>query len=102
MFGRKQLDVIIIICGSYPDQPAIFIQQYLEQIFAGFTSPRLHLVAYDCRNPEVNQLLAQLATIKNDFIYHCYLTENESAVYTSDEIARLLKEINDAQVSVKH
>ncbi|CAH8631624.1 unnamed protein product [Schistosoma guineensis] len=97
MFGRKQLDVIIIICGSYPDQPAIFIQQYLEQIFAGFTSPRLHLVAYDCRNPEVNQLLAQLATIKNDFIYHCYLTENESAVYTSDEIARLLKEINDAQ-----
>ncbi|CAH8658444.1 unnamed protein product [Schistosoma rodhaini] len=97
MFGRKQLDVIIIVCGSYPDQPAIFIQQYLEQIFAGLTSPRLHLVAYDCRNPEVNQLLAQLATIKSDFIYHCYLTENESAVYTSDEIARLLKEINDAQ-----
>ncbi|CAH8589918.1 unnamed protein product [Schistosoma turkestanicum] len=97
MFGRKQLDTIVIICGSYPDQPAIFIQQYLEQILAGFTSPRLHLVAYDCHNPEVNQLLAQLATIKTDFIYHCYLSGNESAVYTSDEIARLLKEIDDAQ-----
>ncbi|TNN09371.1 von Willebrand factor A domain-containing protein isoform 2 [Schistosoma japonicum] len=97
MFGRKQLDVIIIICGSYPDQPAIFIQQYLEQLFAGFTSPRLHLVAYDCNNPETNQLLAQLATIKDNYTYHCYSSENESAVYTSDEIARLLKEINDAQ-----
>ncbi|CAH8612945.1 unnamed protein product [Heterobilharzia americana] len=97
MYGRKQLDVIIIICGSCPDQPTPFILQYLEQILVGFNLPRLHLVAYDCQNPEVNQLLAQMATIKRDFIYHCYVSDNESAVYTSDEIARLLKEVHDAQ-----
>nr|CAH8869212.1 unnamed protein product [Trichobilharzia regenti] len=97
MYGRKQLDVIIIVCGSCPDQPAPFILQYIEQMLAGLSLPRLHLVAYDCHNPDVNQLLAQVATIKNDFIYHCHLSENESAVYTSDEIARLLKEIYDAQ-----
>ncbi|CAH8642143.1 unnamed protein product [Heterobilharzia americana] len=98
MYGRKQLDVIIIICGSCPDQPTPFILQYLEQILVGFNLPRLHLVAYDCQNPEVNQLLAQMATIKRDFIYHCYVSDNESAVYTSDEIARLLKEVHDAQI----
>ncbi|VDP95474.1 unnamed protein product [Trichobilharzia regenti] len=101
MYGRKQLDVIIIVCGSCPDQPAPFILQYIEQMLAGLSLPRLHLVAYDCHNPDVNQLLAQVATIKNDFIYHCHLSENESAVYTSDEIARLLKEIYDAQVIIR-
>ncbi|KAF7257606.1 hypothetical protein EG68_05229 [Paragonimus skrjabini miyazakii] len=64
---------------------------------AGQPIPRLHLVAYDCRNPAVNQFLAQLANIRTENVYHCFAANTDASSYTSDEVARLVQEIQQSQ-----
>lgn len=92
------LDCIVIVCGSCSDQAGPHIINYTEQILAGYLTPRLHLVEYDCHNPIVSQFLAQMANTRQTNNFHCYSTSSEVPIYTSDDIARLLKEIQEAQV----
>ncbi|TPP67442.1 hypothetical protein FGIG_11605 [Fasciola gigantica] len=96
--GRRMLDCIVIVCGSCPDQAGPHIISYTEQLLAGYETPRLHLVDYDSRNLTVSRFLAQLANIHGTNSFHCYSTGNEATIYTSDDIAKILKEISIAQV----
>ncbi|VDP95126.1 unnamed protein product [Echinostoma caproni] len=98
--GRRILDCIVIVCGSCPDQAGPHIINYTEQILAGYRTPRLHLVDYDSRNPTVSQFLAQLANTRDTNSFHCFAAGSDEAIYTSDDIARLLREITDAQYNV--
>ncbi|KAF8568801.1 hypothetical protein P879_07034, partial [Paragonimus westermani] len=95
--GRRTLDCIVIVCGSCPDQAGGHIIDYVEQVLAGQPTPRLHLVAYDCRNPAVNQFLAQLANVRAENVYHCFAANTDASSYTSDEVARLVQEIQQSQ-----
>ncbi|VEL20093.1 unnamed protein product [Protopolystoma xenopodis] len=98
-FPRYTFDRLLIVCGSCPDQNSDILIDFVEEAMAGLTAPQLHVVAYDCQSPAVNAMLAGLAGITEDSIYHCYTADSVAGIYTSDEIVRLLAELNRCQVS---
>ena len=52
----KQLDTLVLVVGSLPDQNVEVLQDYLSQILCGRNTV-LHCVSYDCSNFYVNQFL---------------------------------------------
>ncbi|OON14209.1 hypothetical protein X801_10002, partial [Opisthorchis viverrini] len=102
MFGKRQLDCILLICGSKPDQPSDIIIDYVDQMLSSYKAPRLHVVAYDCGyDPGLNQFLARLARVRQTNTYHRYAANDEAAVFESDEFAQLIGEIKEAQASAE-
>ncbi|TGZ73162.1 hypothetical protein CRM22_001673 [Opisthorchis felineus] len=98
VFGKRQLDCILLICGSKPDQPSDIIIDYVDQMLSSYKAPRLHVVAYDCgHEPGLNQFLARLARVRETNTYHRYAANDETAVFESDEVAQLIREIKEAQ-----
>ncbi|BFZ03428.1 hypothetical protein BsWGS_06467 [Bradybaena similaris] len=89
------LDTVILILGSLPDQPAEILLDFSGQITAG-SGVVIHAVAYDCNNGTANGTLKRLAESSGGR-YHCYSASNEEQIYTSTDINRLLVEIREAQ-----
>ncbi|CAG5136343.1 unnamed protein product, partial [Candidula unifasciata] len=91
----SDLDTVVLILGSLPDQPADILQDFICQITVGHGA-LIHAVAYDCSNNNTNMTLKKLAESSGGR-YHCYAASNEEQIYTSTDISRLLSEIREAQ-----
>nr|KAG5713595.1 hypothetical protein BaRGS_024643 [Batillaria attramentaria] len=89
------IDSIVIILGSVPDQPSELLCDFIYQMGVGRVIP-LHTVAYDCSNALTNITLRNLAEASGGR-YHCYTASSEEQIYTGTDISVLLKEIQKAQ-----
>lgn len=89
------IDSIVIILGSVPDQPSELLCDYIYQMGVGRCIP-LHTIAYDCSNALTNITLRNLAEASGGR-YHCYTASSEEQIYTGTDISLLLKEIHKTQ-----
>lgn len=89
------IDSIVIVLGSVPDQPSELLCDYIIQLGVGRSIP-LHTVAYDCSNAVTNMTLRNLAEATGGR-YHCFTASSEEQIYTGTDISLLLKEIHKAQ-----
>ncbi|XP_041363576.1 von Willebrand factor A domain-containing protein 3A-like [Gigantopelta aegis] len=91
----KDVDTIVLVLGSAPDQPTDILCDYVHQMGVGKDVP-LHAVAYDCSNQLTNVTLRNLSDASTGR-YHCYAASCEEQIYTGTDISLLLKEIQKAQ-----
>ncbi|XP_033630517.1 von Willebrand factor A domain-containing protein 3A-like isoform X3 [Asterias rubens] len=91
----KDVDSIVVVMGSCPDQSAEALVEYIEQVIVGRQVP-LHCVAFDCNNHLTNLTLRKLADISGGR-YHVYASGAEEQIYTGTDITMLLREIRIAQ-----
>ncbi|KAL8584268.1 hypothetical protein ACOMHN_034953 [Nucella lapillus] len=89
------IDSIVIVLGSVPDQASELLCDFIIQMGLGRSIP-LHTVAYDCSNALTNMTLRNLAEASGGR-YHCFTASSEEQIYTGTDISLLLKEINNAQ-----
>ncbi|XP_076458970.1 von Willebrand factor A domain-containing protein 3A-like isoform X2 [Babylonia areolata] len=89
------IDSIVIILGSVPDQASELLCDFVIQMGLGRSVP-LHTIAYDCSNHLTNITLKNLAEASGGR-YHCFAASSEEQIYTGTDISLLLKEINRAQ-----
>ncbi|XP_067671399.1 von Willebrand factor A domain-containing protein 3A-like [Haliotis asinina] len=91
----QDVDAIVIILGSVPDQSTEILCDYIQQLTAGRDIP-LHGVSYDCSNELTSITLRSIAAASQGS-YHCYTSSCEEKIYTGTDISLLLKEIQKAQ-----
>ncbi|XP_038067534.1 von Willebrand factor A domain-containing protein 3A-like isoform X2 [Patiria miniata] len=91
----KDIDSIVLVMGSCPDQNAEALVEYIEQAAVGRQVP-LHCVTFDCNNHLTNLTLRKLADISGGR-YHVYASGSEEQIYTGTDITMLLREIRIAQ-----
>lgn len=91
----KDIDYVLVVLGSVPDQDPELLCDYAYQMCLGQEKP-FHSVAYDCSNNSANNLLRDLATTAGGR-YHCYTSTNEEQIYTGHDISYLLREVQVAQ-----
>lgn len=95
IYKLKNIDSVVLVLGSVPDQAVDILCDYIYQMGVG-RSISLHCVAYDCSNQLTNMTLRNLAD-STQGRYHCYTASCEEQIYTSTDISILLKEIQRAQ-----
>ncbi|XP_050390113.2 von Willebrand factor A domain-containing protein 3A [Patella vulgata] len=71
----KDLDTIVLILGSVPDQMSEILCEYSHQLGVGRNLP-IHTVAYDCSDHMTNITLRNLADTSRGR-YHCYTANCE-------------------------
>ncbi|XP_074648285.1 von Willebrand factor A domain-containing protein 3A-like isoform X2 [Tubulanus polymorphus] len=91
----KDINSIVLILGSVPDQNADILCDFVSQMGVGKDMP-LHTVAYDCSNHLTNLTLRKLAD-ESKGRYHCYTATCEEQIYTGTDISTLLREIQKVQ-----
>ncbi|CAG2240359.1 von Willebrand factor A domain-containing protein 3A [Mytilus edulis] len=91
----KDIDSVLLISGSVPDQTTEVLCDYIHQMGVG-QHIELNCVAYDCSNQLTNLTLRNLAEASGGS-YHCYTASCEEQIYTGTEISVILKEIQKAQ-----
>ncbi|XP_052071945.1 von Willebrand factor A domain-containing protein 3A-like isoform X3 [Mytilus californianus] len=91
----KDIDSVLLILGSVPDQTTEVLCDYIHQMGVG-QHIELNCVAYDCSNQLTNLTLRNLAEASGGS-YHCYTASCEEQIYTGTEISVILKEIQKAQ-----
>lgn len=91
----SDVDGIVLILGSVPDQPSEILCDFIYQMGVG-KGVTLHTVAYDCSNNLTNVTLKRLAESSGGR-YHCYTASCEEQIYTGTDISLLLCEIKEAQ-----
>ncbi|XP_035826258.1 von Willebrand factor A domain-containing protein 3A isoform X2 [Aplysia californica] len=89
------VDTVVLVLGSVPDQPSELLCDYIYQMGVG-KGVTLHTVAYDCSNNQTNVTLKKLADSSGGR-YHCYTASCEEQIYTGTDISLLLMEIREAQ-----
>ncbi|KAK7113358.1 von Willebrand factor A domain-containing protein 3A-like [Littorina saxatilis] len=89
------IDSVVILLGSLPDQPSELLCDYVTQLGVGRCIP-FHTIAYDCSNALANITLRNLAEASGGR-YHCYAASSEEQIYTGTDITLLLKAIHAAQ-----
>ncbi|CAH1794480.1 unnamed protein product [Owenia fusiformis] len=95
VYKMKDINSIVLILGSVPDQSSEILCDYVSQMGAGLNRP-LHTVAYDQSNHLTNMTLRNVAD-ESHGRYHCYTATCEEQIYTGTDISLLLKEISEAQ-----
>ncbi|XP_045213175.2 von Willebrand factor A domain-containing protein 3A-like isoform X3 [Mercenaria mercenaria] len=95
IYKLKDIDSIVLVLGSVPDQASDILCDYLYQMGVGRSIP-IHCVAYDCSNQLTNLTLRNIAEASQGR-YHCYTASCEEQIYTGTDISVLLKEIQKAQ-----
>ncbi|XP_060556889.1 von Willebrand factor A domain-containing protein 3A-like [Ruditapes philippinarum] len=95
IYKLKDIDSIMLVLGSVPDQASDILCDYIYQMGVGRSIP-LHCVAYDCSNQLTNFTLRNIAEASGGR-YHCYTASCEEQIYTGTDISVLLKEIQKAQ-----
>lgn len=91
----QDIDSVVIILGSVPDQSSEILCDYIHQMGVGEERP-LQTVAYDCSNHLTNITLRHLSDASGGS-YHCYTASCEEQIYTGTEISVILKEIQKCQ-----
>ncbi|XP_042197032.1 von Willebrand factor A domain-containing protein 3A [Callorhinchus milii] len=90
----KELNSLLIVLGSCPDQTSEIWVDYFEQCALGKPLP-LHTIAYDCSSYLTQAALQRLAQATGGR-YHCYSSDCENEVDLSSDRHLLLREIQRA------
>ncbi|KAK3089710.1 hypothetical protein FSP39_005810 [Pinctada imbricata] len=91
----QDIDSIVIILGSVPDQTSEILCDFVHQMGIGQERP-LQTIAYDCSNQLTNLTLRNLSEASHGS-YHCYTASCEEQIYTGTDISIILKEVQKAQ-----
>lgn len=92
---RKEIDSIVLVLGSCPDQNPKIICEYVRESLSGRTAP-LHTVAYDCSISATNMFLKELAE-QTGGRYHCYVSTSDEQIMTGTDLSLLAQEMMKAQ-----
>ncbi|XP_045849159.1 von Willebrand factor A domain-containing protein 3A [Meles meles] len=98
IFNLKELNSLVTIMRSCPDQPSEILSNYIQQSTMG-RGLITHIITYKCNNQVPLAVLKNLAEALGGY-YHCYSPETE--VCTSWDTDRLLAEIQKAQSLLGH
>ncbi|XP_041085718.1 von Willebrand factor A domain-containing protein 3A isoform X2 [Polyodon spathula] len=90
MLAMKELNSLVIILGSCPDQTSDVLFDYIEQCMIGRNLP-VHTVAYNCSNPMTHTVLKKLAEASRGR-FHCYSSESQDLTYSSCDVHLLWSE----------
>ncbi|XP_064376341.1 von Willebrand factor A domain-containing protein 3A [Dromaius novaehollandiae] len=89
----KELDSLVLIVGSCPDQSLEILADYVQQCMLG-RKLLIHAVIYDCINPASLTVLKNLAEVVRGR-YHCYSSKGENV--DSSDVDLLLQEYQKAK-----
>lgn len=92
---RKEIDSIVLVLGSCPDQNPKIICEYVRESLSGRHAP-LHTVAYDCSISATNMFLKELAE-QTGGRYHCYVSTSDEQILTGTDLNLLVQEMKKAQ-----
>ncbi|KAK1164860.1 hypothetical protein AOXY_G15278 [Acipenser oxyrinchus oxyrinchus] len=90
MLAVKELNSLVIILGSCPDQTSDVLFDYIEQCMIGRNLP-VHTVAYDCSNPMTHTALKKLAKASGGR-FHCYSSDSQDLTYSSCDVYLMWRE----------
>ncbi|KAM9556255.1 von Willebrand factor A domain-containing protein 3A isoform 1-T1 [Guaruba guarouba] len=93
VFTMKELNSLVLIVGSCPDQSLEILSDYAQQCMLG-RKLHLHAVAYDCSSPSSLAVLKNLAEAVRGR-YHCYSSKGEN--FDSSDFQLLLQESRKAK-----
>lgn len=96
---RKEIDSIVLVLGSCPDQNPKVICEYVRESLAGRNAP-LHTVAYDCSISATNMFLQELAE-QTGGRYHCYVSTSDEQIMTGTDLSLIADEMKKAQEILK-
>ncbi|XP_045142037.1 von Willebrand factor A domain-containing protein 3A isoform X2 [Echinops telfairi] len=98
VFTIKDLNALVIIMGSCPNQSSDILSDYIQQCTMG-RSITIHIITYKCNNQVPPAVLKNLAEAVEGY-YHCYSPETE--VYTNRDMDAILAEIQKARNLLQH
>lgn len=93
VFAHKELNSLVIILRSCPDQPSEFLSDFIQQSTLG-RSVFIHVTTYKCDDHVPSAVLKNLTDALGGY-YHCYSPESE--LYTSRDVVELQVETHKAQ-----
>ncbi|KFZ53138.1 von Willebrand factor A domain-containing protein 3A, partial [Antrostomus carolinensis] len=93
----KELNSLVLIVGSCPDQSLEILSDYAQQCMLG-RKLQTHAVTYDCSNPTSLVILKNLAESVGGR-YHCYSSKGEN--FDSSDVHLLLQESQKARDLLK-
>ncbi|NXS82228.1 VWA3A protein, partial [Erpornis zantholeuca] len=93
----KELNSLVLILGSCPDQPYEILCDYAQQCVLG-RKLHIHTVTYDCSNPASLVIVKNLAEAVGGR-YHCYCSKGEN--FDSSDFHLLLQESQKAKDLLK-
>ncbi|KFW03073.1 von Willebrand factor A domain-containing protein 3A, partial [Fulmarus glacialis] len=93
----KELNSLVLIVGSCPDQSLEILSDYAQQCMLG-RKLQTHVVTYDCSNPTSLVILKNLAEAVRGR-YHCYFSKGEN--FDSSDVHLLLQESQKAKDLLK-
>ncbi|KFQ99788.1 von Willebrand factor A domain-containing protein 3A, partial [Nipponia nippon] len=93
----KELNSLVLIVGSCPDQSLEVLSDYAQQCMLG-RKLQTHAVTYDCSNPASLVILKNLAEAVRGR-YHCYSSKGEN--FDSSDVHLLLQESQKAKDLLK-
>ncbi|XP_078347349.1 von Willebrand factor A domain-containing protein 3A-like isoform X3 [Oculina patagonica] len=96
---RKEIDSIVLVLGSCPDQNPKVICEYVRESLAGRHAP-LHTVAYDCSISATNMFLKELAE-QTGGRYHCYVSTSDEQIMTGTDLSLIAEELKKAKEVLK-
>ncbi|XP_049647607.1 von Willebrand factor A domain-containing protein 3A isoform X1 [Accipiter gentilis] len=94
----KELNSLVLIVGSCPDQSLEILSDYAQQCMVG-RKLQTHTVTYDCSNPASLAVLKNLAEAVRGR-YHCYSSKGEN--FDSSDVHLLLQESQIAKDLLKN
>ncbi|KFV02357.1 von Willebrand factor A domain-containing protein 3A, partial [Tauraco erythrolophus] len=93
----KELNSLLLIVGSCPDQSLEILSDYVQQCILG-RKLQIHAVTYDCSSPASLVILKNLAEAVRGR-YHCYSSKGEN--FDSSDFHLLLQESQKAKDLLK-
>ncbi|XP_061848892.1 von Willebrand factor A domain-containing protein 3A isoform X2 [Colius striatus] len=93
----KELNSLVLIVGSCPDQSLEILSGYAQQCMLG-RKLHTHVITYDCSNPASLAILKNLAEAVSGR-YHCYSSKGEN--FDSSDFHLLLQESQKAKDLLK-
>ncbi|KAM6379102.1 von Willebrand factor A domain-containing protein 3A [Pluvialis apricaria] len=93
----KELNYLVLIVGSCPDQSLEILSDYAQQHTLG-RKLQTHAVTYDCNNPASLAVLKNLAEAVRGH-YHCYSSKGEN--FDSSDVHLILQESQKAKDLLK-
>ncbi|XP_028395207.1 von Willebrand factor A domain-containing protein 3A-like [Dendronephthya gigantea] len=95
----KNIDSVVVVLGSSPDQKSELICQYVRQSLAGRQLP-FHTIAYNCLASNNDVFLEELATMTGGR-YHCYSSSSNEKIFTGTDLQLLTHEIERAEKTMR-
>ncbi|VDO00047.1 unnamed protein product [Rodentolepis nana] len=97
------LEEIIIIVGSLPDQLSYLLMEYLELVDVLNPNIFFHFVSFDSQDTRVLETLRQLTEVNPKRIsLHVYSSLKEELIWTGDDMLALRMELLEAKAFLIH